>query len=62
MSQDAPIPYPTRHEVESASNEQVKEWWRFLPSPKTEDEKRIIDRLALRFSQLPREVKFEARN
>ena len=43
---------PTMEEVEKADREQICRWWRFSPSPKTDDEVKVINRISERFDDL----------
>lgn len=43
---------PTMAEVEQASREQLAKWYRFLPSGDTEEQQRVLDRIAERFKKL----------
>jgi len=38
--------YPTYEEVEEATHEQLARWCRFLPSPMTEEQLRVINHAA----------------
>ena len=43
---------PTMKDVEKADREQICRWWRFLPSPRTDEEVEIMNRIADRFDEL----------
>lgn len=43
---------PTMEEVEKADREQICKWWRFLPSPETDAEVKIMNRISERFDEL----------
>lgn len=43
---------PTIEQVEKANHEQLARWYRFLPSGDTNEEQRVIERIAERFKQL----------
>jgi len=42
---------PTMEEVEQASRKQLCRWYRFLPSPGTDDEVEVMNRIAERFNE-----------
>ena len=42
---------PTMEEVENASRKQLCYWYRFLPSPKTDDEVKVMNRIIERFDE-----------
>ncbi|GAG56035.1 unnamed protein product [marine sediment metagenome] len=42
---------PTLEEVEGASRKQICRWYRFLPSPKTDEEVEVINRIVERFNK-----------
>lgn len=44
--------YPTMEQVEQAERITLCRWYRFLPSPITNDQIRILTRIAERFRQL----------
>lgn len=44
--------YPTLKEVESADQYQICAWHRFLPSPISDEQIKIIDRLCVRLADL----------
>jgi len=49
----ATIPYPeTTKEVDEASYAQICAWFRFLPSPETQDQMAILDYILCRFEEL----------
>ena len=43
---------PTMEEVEKADREQICRWYRYLPSPITEEEMKIMDRIAERLQEV----------
>ena len=43
--------YPTLQEVSKADHYRICQWWRFLASPMTDEEKAVIDAIALRYSK-----------
>lgn len=44
--------YPTVEQVKGADREQVCKWWRFLPSPMTDPEVTIMNRISERFDEV----------
>jgi hypothetical protein len=44
--------FPTMAQVENASREELAKWYRFLPSGDTDEQQRIMDRIAERFEVL----------
>jgi len=42
----------TVEEVEQADHEQICRWYRFLPSPQTDDETKAMTRIVERFNEL----------
>ena len=43
---------PTMEQVEKADREQICRWWRCLSSPTTDQEVRVMNRIAERFDKL----------
>lgn len=43
---------PSMEEVEKAGREQICRWYRFLPSPITEEEMKIMDGIAEKFKEV----------
>ena len=43
---------PTIEEVEKADREQICRWWRFLGSPTTDEEVKVMNRIAERFDEV----------
>lgn len=43
---------PTIEEVEKADREQLYRWWRFLSSPSTDDEAKVMNRIVERFDEV----------
>lgn len=43
--------FPTMEQVEKASHEELARWYRFLPSGDSEEEQKIMDRIAARFKK-----------
>lgn len=41
---------PTLEEVENADREQLAHWYRFLPSPETDEAVKVMNRLVERFN------------
>jgi hypothetical protein len=41
--------YPTPKEIEKASHEQICRWRRFLPSPATDEQVAVLERIEERF-------------
>ena len=44
--------FPTNEQVEKASHEQLARWYRFLPSDKTPEHQKLMDKIAKRFKAL----------
>ena len=44
--------YPTDQQVEAATHEELGYWARFLPSPMSEHELKVINRIAERFKEM----------
>ena len=43
---------PTIEEIENANRFQICKWYRFLPSPRNNEEVKIINRIVERFEEL----------
>ena len=43
---------PAMEQVENADREQICRWWRFLASPITDEEVKVMDRIAERFKEV----------
>jgi len=43
---------PTMEGVEKADREQLCRWWRFLSSPETDEEVKVMNRIAERFKEV----------
>lgn len=46
------MPFPTISQVETATREELCRWWRYLRSPKTEQEVAVNHRIAQRFKEV----------
>lgn len=44
--------FPTLLQVENASHEQLARWYRFMPAGDTEEQHKIMDRIAERFKEM----------
>lgn len=44
--------FPTLEDVEKANHEQLARWYRFLPSGDTKEQRKIQERISVRFKAL----------
>ena len=52
LSKEQDSMYPIIEQVENASRYQVCEWYRFLPSPCSDNEVKVMDKIVERFKKL----------